>query len=225
MKYLKRFLPVVLVVTILLMSSFPAMAEEYEAPEVITDDAVLYLPENPAETGFIFYCGAFVDYLDYSGILGGLAERGYFTASLECPLDISMLNPFGALTLMQEHPEITHWFIGGHSQGGVMASALCNDLVGCFDGLILLASYSIVPVTVPTLSMYGTNDGVLVMPLYWAFRPMIAGDLTEIVVDGGNHAQWGNYGFQFMDREASISIEEQQHRAIDAIDLFMKAKI
>lgn len=226
MKARKIILSIVIVLSLLSFCFAPALADTgytYQAPEVLRDDGVWYIPENPAEVGFIFYCGAFVDYRDYCGILGGLAERGYFTASLKCPLDIAMLNPFGALQLMDQHPEIHHWFIGGHSMGGVVASLLSSDLFGRFEGVVLLASYSIVPISVPALSIYGTNDGVLVMPLYQLSKPLVESGLTEIVLQGGNHAQYGNYGNQFLDRPADISMDTQQQTCIDAIDQFIQA--
>lgn len=226
MKARKTILSVVIVLSLLSFCFVPVQADNgsaYQAPEVLRDDGVWYIPENPAEVGFIFYCGAFVDYRDYCGILGGLAERGYFTASLKCPLDIAMLNPFGALQLMDQHPEIHHWFIGGHSMGGVVASLLSSDLFGRFEGVVLLASYSIVPISVPALSIYGTNDGVLVMPLYQLSKPLVESGLTEIVLQGGNHAQYGNYGNQFLDRPADISMDTQQQTCIDTIDQFIQA--
>ena len=227
MKSLRTLLSSLIVICIILTCcSIPSLAygsASYQAPEILLDDSVCYLPENPAEVGFIFYCGAFVDYRDYNGILGGLAERGYFTASLKCPLNIAMLNPFGALQLMNQHPEIHHWFIGGHSMGGVVASFLAMDLFGRFEGVVLLASYSIVPISVPALSIYGTNDGVLVKPFYQLCKPLVSSHLTEMVLQGGNHAQYGNYGFQFLDHPADISMEEQQQTCINAIDQFIQS--
>ena len=46
---------------------------------------------------------------------------------------------------------------------------------------------------------------------------------TENVVEieGGNHAQFGNYGPQKGDLPATISAEEQQAQAVDAITDFI----
>ena len=46
---------------------------------------------------------------------------------------------------------------------------------------------------------------------------------TENVVEieGGNHAQFGNYGPQKGDLPATISAEEQQAQAVDAITYFI----
>ena len=48
-------------------------------------------------------------------------------------------------------------------------------------------------------------------------------DYTENVVEieGGNHAQFGNYGPQEGDLPAAISVEEQQAQAVEAITDFI----
>ena len=225
MKNCRTILSVLIVVCILTCCSITSQADNtspYQAPEILRDDGVWYIPEDPAEVGFIFYCGTPVDYRVYCGILGGLADRGYFTASVQCPLDLAMLNPFGALQIMDQNPEIRHWFIGGHSNGGVVAAMLASDLFSRFEGVVLLASYSVNPISLPVLSIYGTNDGVLVMPFYQLSKPLCP-NMTEIVIQGGNHAQFGNYGAQFLDRPADISMDTQQQICVDAIDQFIQS--
>ena len=49
-------------------------------------------------------------------------------------------------------------------------------------------------------------------------------DTTErIVVEGGNHAYFGNYGEQEGDGTATISREQQQEEAVNAIEALAKA--
>lgn len=45
----------------------------------------------------------------------------------------------------------------------------------------------------PVLSLYGSEDGVLNMERYAKALPLAA-RLLEHVIQGGNHAQFGNYG-------------------------------
>ena len=49
-----------------------------------------------------------------------------------------------------------------------------------------------------------------------------ANNLSEIVIDGGNHAQFGNYGEQLGDNSAKISSEKQWNETIKEILNFMK---
>jgi hypothetical protein len=45
-----------------------------------------------------------------------------------------------------------------------------------------------------------------------------------VVIEGGNHAQFGNYGKQKGDPDATISREEQQDKAVEAIKEFLENK-
>ena len=45
----------------------------------------------------------------------------------------------------------------------------------------------------------------------------------RIVVEGGNHAYFGNYGEQEGDGTATISREQQQEEAVNAIEALAKA--
>ena len=48
---------------------------------------------------------------------------------------------------------------------------------------------------------------------------------TEICIEGGNHAWFGNYGQQEGDGTASITREEQQKQVVDAVlDIVEKGK-
>ena len=68
-----------------------------------------------------------------------------------------------------------------------------------YDGLILLAAYSTKDLTqtpLRVLSVYGSEDGVMNRETYgknWANLPS---NTTEIILDGGCHAQFGSYGPQ-----------------------------
>ena len=51
-------------------------------------------------------------------------------------------------------------------------------------------------------------------------------DYTEnvVVIEGGNHAQFGNYGKQKGDADATISREEQQNIAVEAVGKFLEGR-
>ena len=50
----------------------------------------------------------------------------------------------------------------------------------------------------------------------------LASDVTEILIEGGNHAQFGNYGEQSKDKQARISAEEQWRETAEQIITFIK---
>ena len=67
------------------------------------------------------------------------------------------------------------------------------------------------------LSVYGDRDGVLNFERYEAKRAYWPRNARELVIPGGNHAQFGSYGRQSGDGEAAIGREEQQQITVDAI--------
>ena len=48
-------------------------------------------------------------------------------------------------------------------------------------------------------------------------RALLPDDATELVIEGGNHAQFGNYGEQEGDSAATVSRQEQQEQTVSAI--------
>lgn len=66
----------------------------------------------------------------------------------------------------------------------------------------------------PVLSIYGSNDGILNLETYNESRPLMD-NLTEVIIPGANHVQFGDYGSQPMDGNATISPEKQQNKSID----------
>lgn len=112
--------------------------------------------------------------------------------------------------------------MAGHSLGGAMASAYVNKTDKDIDGLIYLSSHSSVGINVPVLSIRGTNDGVINLTSYHeSMSTMMMNNLTEILINGGNHAQFGYYGNQSGDGVANITAENQQNQTADAILKFI----
>ena len=140
------------------------------------------------------------------------------------PGNLAVLDANAADGLQQEHPEITTWYIAGHSLGGAMAANYAAAHAEDFDGLILLAAYStkdISQTTLRVLSVYGSEDGVLNRESYeknWSNLPT---DTTEVVLDGGCHAQFGSYGPQNGDGIPTISGEEQVRQTTEVITAFI----
>ena len=68
------------------------------------------------------------------------------------------------------------------------------------------------------LSVYGSEDGQV--DKLRSHADLQPDDYTELVIEGGNHAQFGDYGTQDGDGAATISAEEQQELAADAVASF-----
>ena len=76
----------------------------------------------------------------------------------------------------------------------------------------------------PVRSVYGSEDGVLDMEKYEEAKDLLPEEHTEVIIAGGNHAQFGNYGEQDGDGIATISSDEQQDATVNAIIEFIGAK-
>ena len=93
-------------------------------------------------------------------------------------------------------------------------------------GLVLLASYPADETgSMPFLSIYGDRDGVLNRESYEKSRAFWPEGAEELVIPGGNHAQFGDYGPQRGDGAASITQDEQQTQTAQAILHWIQTQI
>ena len=103
------------------------------------------------------------------------------------------------------------WHVGGHSLGGVMAASWASARAENVETLILLASYPSKPLQGDflTLFLWGSADGVVNREKLQEGIGYAPAAHEEYVIEGGNHAQFGSYGFQKGDGEAAVTAEEQ----------------
>lgn len=187
-------------------------------------NVIWFIPENPSY-GMIFYPGGKVEYTAYAPLLRACAEEEILCALVQMPGNLAVLDANAADGLQQEFPDITSWFIAGHSLGGAMAASYAANHSQDFDGLILLAAYSTKELTqtnLRVLSVYGSEDGVMNREAYEGNRQNLPSDTSEIVLNGGCHAQFGSYGPQDGDGVPTISEDEQIRKTTEAILAFIR---
>lgn len=173
-------------------------------------------PEASAENGIIFYPGALVAPHSYIPLFTLCAEEGITCYIVEMPMDFALFDKKAGEKFLKINPKIKHWYMAGHSLGGAIAASFISRHKDDFEGLILLSAYSTHDLSssgLKVLSVYGSNDKVLNLENYHKNKknlPPVGKGLTEIIIDGGNHAQFANYGAQEGDGTAEISETEQQ---------------
>lgn len=59
-----------------------------------------------------------MDYRAYAPVLKLIAEQGYFVVVVPAPLNLAFFDVNAAARVEAVYPEITNWFVGGHSLGG-----------------------------------------------------------------------------------------------------------
>lgn len=179
----------------------------------------LLLDGPGSENAFIFYPGAKVEYTAYVPLLYQIAENGTDVFLLKMPCNLAFLGMNRADDIIRGY-EYGHWYLGGHSLGGAMAAAYASEHLDSLNGLVLLASYptkSLQAEGFSVLYIYGSEDGVLHMEKVEQGRAYMPDDYIEICIQGGNHAQFGNYGEQKKDGVATLSRKEQQRKTVQAI--------
>ena len=182
--------------------------------------------DGPGEgRALIFYPGGKVEYTAYLPLLSALAEGedGIDCYLAEMPLNLAVFGKNKAEDIRDAYTS-PEWYIGGHSLGGVAASMAANDAEEAgsetaWNGIILLAAYPTEELSTPVLSIFGTEDKVLNTGKYekTAADGLWPADFTEVVIEGGNHALFGNYGEQKGDGIPAITADMQQKEAADAI--------
>ncbi|MCF0145951.1 MAG: alpha/beta hydrolase [Eubacterium sp.] len=187
------------------------------------DGKIAFIPADPEE-GFIFYPGARVDPEAYAPVMQCLASRGVLCVVCPMPFNFALMGVNAADGVQQMFPQITTWYIGGHSLGGVAASMYVKKHVPEYEGLVLLASRSTEDLgnePLRVLEVHGSEDGVVREKAMEEAKAKVP-QLEEVTIQGGNHAQVGSYGKQPGDNDATISAEEQWNETADAIVTWMK---
>ena len=183
--------------------------------------------DKDALAGFIFYPGGKVEHTAYQPLMAALAERGILSVLVEMPFNLAVFDIDAADGIKERFPEISDWYIGGHSLGGSMAASYLEERANEFSGLVLLASYSTADLSqteLSVLSVYGSEDGVLNMESYLENKANLPKGFTELIIEGGCHAYFGMYGEQDGDGKARISCEEQIFITADAIFRFVSER-
>ena len=193
----------------------------------VTDSGshVFFDPVSPTDAtgkgkiGLIFYPGGKVKPEAYAPLLLQIAATGHPVALCRMPLNLAVLGTGAAANVLAGRPD-TRWAVGGHSLGGSMAAYYAYKHPEAIAGLVLLGSYpakgnSFAASSLPVLSVFGTKDMGIEKILQ--YRNLLPATAAYLELDGGNHAQFGDYGKQSGDGTATMSRLEQQILAVVAI--------
>ena len=207
-------------------------------PEVrVTETDYGWFFDGPSEdTGLVFYPGGKVDETAYAPLLHLLAAEEMDACLVKMPFHLAVFGKDKAQEVMDQY-DYSRWYVGGHSLGGAMAAGFAaehgeasEDVLreeapegvlhgGTLEGVILLAAYPTDPLD-PDMSeilIYGSGDEVLNMQRLEESRQYAPEHLTEHIIKGGNHAQFGAYGEQKGDGKASLCMEEQIEETVQVI--------
>ena len=226
----------ILVVAILMVGAFLLYVSDYYHAEVNrkeramfsdirvldANDALIADPGN-AKTALILYPGGKVEHRAYEMLALRIADEGILCIVPKMPFNLAVFGINRAERYITAHPEIEHWYVGGHSLGGSMAAGFAAKHVPMVEGLVLLASYSVDDLSthmLRILSITASNDTVLSRESYEKYKTNLPEGFTELVIEGGNHAGFASYGAQKGDGTATLAAAEQQAAVAEAVAVF-----
>jgi pimeloyl-ACP methyl ester carboxylesterase len=203
-----------------------------DAVSVMHGDGIWhFLPRQarrPPRTALVFFAGALVDPVAYAPLARAVAAAGYPTHIVELP----RRGAFGGA----EDPELwarvervvsgatapRQWMAAGHSRGGVVASQLATERRPGFAGLVLIGTshprdVDLSALTVPVTKIVGTRDGLASRGEVEANARLLPPATRWVWIEGGNHSQFGWYGFQPGDSRATIGAPEQRALMMRAV--------
>jgi pimeloyl-ACP methyl ester carboxylesterase len=136
------------------------------------------------------------------------------------PLNLAFFDANAAADVIAAFPQIQKWAVAGHSLGGVAASGYAASNPDKIEGVGFWAAYPQGGMTMypgQVVSISASNDGLATREKIEASKQDLPPATTYVVIQGGNHAQFGYYGAQEGDNPAAISRAEQQKQLVAAM--------
>lgn len=178
-------------------------------------------------TGLVFQPGARVDPRAYLPLLTEVAADGHLVVVIKQPFDIGFTAAGAPGRVVADHPEVRTWVVGGHSLGGVVASAFAADHPGQVDGLLLWASYPLDDLSsredLAVTTVSGSEDGLATPADLEASLADLPPQTEVVEVAGAVHAFFGDYGEQPGDGIPGTSREEAQAQIVEASTALLEA--
>ena len=191
------------------------------------DRVIAFLPRVSRNTVILFLPGAWVDPWAYAPLMRELALERYPAYILKMPWRLSSLGHDSISRFFDPPKDSTRYVLAGHSLGGKAAAQFVKENPGKVSGLILLGTshprdFDLSRADIPVLKISGTCDGVASMDQVKRNLPNLPAATRLVWIEGGNHSQFGYYGFQLGDREAEISRQDQQRIVREEILRFLQ---
>lgn len=198
------------------------LAEVADDPSVAIDysrDSVVLTPTSDANgEGLVFIAGAKVEPVAYAYKLSGLVDAGYTVVIVRPFLNFGLFEtrPLSAFTDLV--PEVSTWFVGGHSLGGVKACMYADS--PDVQGLVLFGSYCANDLSDSDLavaSLSGSNDGLSTPDKIDSNAKSLPADTVFVEIEGANHAAFGDYGLQAGDGDSTIDDSDMRDIITESI--------
>jgi len=212
----------------------PAVFRSTATVRVLDTGALIqFLPTQAAPgAGLIFLPGGTIDPDAYAPLLRAVAESGHAVVLVRMPWR-SAPTAGTRQTLWERIDGVLgsrkpgqSWVLGGHSRGAALAATYVSEHNGRVDGLVLIGTthprdVDLSKTSLPIAKIYGTRDCVADSAKTMANANRLPPGTRWIRIAGGNHRQFGYYGYQLGDCGATISRAAQQALTAAALTDFL----
>jgi pimeloyl-ACP methyl ester carboxylesterase len=189
--------------------------------------------ERKGTAAMLFFPGGGVEPAAYGPLLRKVAEKGGTVVLVKLPAEKAAPETHRKNAIahgeaaLKSGPEIARWAAAGHSMGATVAARFVFEQPAKFAGLAIVGSthprdWDLSGYKGETLKIQATADGVARLAQSEANRKLLPPGTTWVKIEGGNHAQFGSYGTQFGDRNATISAEQQRQMTAEALAGWLK---
>lgn len=185
-------------------------------------DEAIYFRASSGQSGMalLFFPGGLVDPRAYVPLVRSIADQGVSGAVVKIPrrgafVDGSAGEVRARARQVANNMSNAKFVIAGHSKGALFACEFVRAHPDKAGALVLIGSthprrIDLSSLTIPVTKISASGDGLASPERVRASAHNLPPDTRWVMVRGGNHSQFGSYGFQPGDRFASISRADQQ---------------
>jgi pimeloyl-ACP methyl ester carboxylesterase len=191
----------------------------------IGDEALVFEPAAQRPSGLLFLPGCPVDPAAYASLVRRIAERGYPARIVKVPFPCAAWPSLEAeldrrIRRLAAASPATRWVLAGHSRGGAHAARIASGRPAEIAAYVLIGTshprdHDLSGLPVDITKIVASNDGVAGRAQLQKAR--LPASTHWVRIEGGNHAQFGDYGYQPFDGRATISREAQQSATVVAL--------
>jgi len=190
-----------------------------------TDDQISFKSQaSENELEVIFFQGGLTDPKAYAPLCRKIAENGFTCHLIKMDWRLPQYDYQKVSKIFNLNEG--NFVIGGHSQGGKMAPQFVYENPNVFKGLFLMGTshprdINLSIQNIPCIKLYADNDGLASVEEVMKNKSKLPNHSKLILINGGNHSQFGYLGKLLMDSSPDISLEEQQKQTYNNLIEFI----